>query len=125
LVKGVRLPSINFEARFHLLAVRVGKIFAVIFSQPPRNEPARYVGRAIVPKEEMMQFTTADWVAIAAYFAVNLAIGLFFMKRASGNVGEFFLSGRNVSWLLAGTSMVATTFGADTPLIVTGLIYNQ
>jgi SSS family solute:Na+ symporter len=73
----------------------------------------------------MMQFTTADWVAIAAYFAVNLAIGLFFMKRASGNVGEFFLSGRNVSWLLAGTSMVATTFGADTPLVVTGLINNQ
>jgi SSS family solute:Na+ symporter len=47
------------------------------------------------------------------------------MKRASANVGEFFLSGRSVSWWLAGTSMVATTFGADTPLVVTGLFYNQ
>ena len=47
------------------------------------------------------------------------------MKRASGDVGEFFLSGRSVPWWLAGTSMVATTFGADTPLVVTGLIYNQ
>src|ERR1700742_21262 len=47
------------------------------------------------------------------------------MRRASGNVSEFFLSGRSVPWWLAGTSMVATTFGADTPLVVTGLIYRQ
>jgi SSS family solute:Na+ symporter len=72
-----------------------------------------------------MLLTTLDWAVIAAYFAVNLAIGFFYMKRASGNIGEFFLSGRNVSWWLAGTSMVATTFGADTPLVVTGLIYAQ
>ena len=72
-----------------------------------------------------MQLTTLDWAVIAAYFAVNLGIGFFYMKRASGNVGEFFLSGRNVPWWLAGTSMVATTFGADTPLVVTGLVYNQ
>ena len=72
-----------------------------------------------------MQLTSADWAVIAVYFAVNLGIGFYYMKRASGDVGEFFLSGRNVPWWLAGTSMVATTFGADTPLVVTGLIYNQ
>lgn len=72
-----------------------------------------------------MQLTALDWAVIAAYFAVNLAIGFFYMKRASGNVSEFFLSGRNVPWWLAGTSMVATTFGADTPLVVTGLVYSQ
>ena len=72
-----------------------------------------------------MQLTALDWTVIAIYFALNLAIGFYYMKRASGNVGEFFLSGRNVPWWLAGTSMVATTFGADTPLVVTGLIYNQ
>ncbi len=72
-----------------------------------------------------MQLTALDWTVIAIYFAVNLGIGFFYMKRASGNVSEFFLSGRNVPWWLAGTSMVATTFGADTPLVVTGLIYNQ
>jgi SSS family transporter len=69
--------------------------------------------------------TSLDWLVIAAYFAVNLAIGFFYMRRASGNIGEFFLSGRSVSWWLAGTSMVATTFAADTPLVVTGLIYAQ
>ena len=72
-----------------------------------------------------MILTQLDWLLIVAYFAVNLAIGFFYMKRASGGIGEFFLSGRNVSWWLAGTSMVATTFGADTPLVVTGLIYAQ
>ena len=72
-----------------------------------------------------MILTPLDWLVIAAYFALNLAIGFFYMQRASGGIGEFFLSGRNVSWWLAGTSMVATTFAADTPLVVTGLIYAQ
>ena len=72
-----------------------------------------------------MQITGIDWVVIVLYFALNLAIGFYYMRRASGNVSEFFLSGRSVSWWLAGTSMVATTFGADTPLVVTGLIYKQ
>src|SRR5580658_131213 len=72
-----------------------------------------------------MVLTSLDWLVIVGYFAVNLEIGFFYMKRASGNVGEFFLSGRSVPWWLAGTSMVATTFGADTPLVVTGLIYAQ
>ena len=72
-----------------------------------------------------MQLTWLDWAVIGVYFALNLAIGFYYMKRASGDVGEFFLSGRDVPWWLAGTSMVATTFGADTPLVVTGLVYSQ
>src|SRR5881394_3005656 len=70
-----------------------------------------------------MQLTSLDWVVIAAYFAVNLGIGFHYYRKASGSVGEFFISGRSVPWWLAGTSMVATTFGADTPLVVTGLVY--
>lgn len=72
-----------------------------------------------------MALTSLDWLVIVAYFALNLGIGFYYMRRASGDVSEFFLSGRSVPWWLAGTSMVATTFGADTPLVVTGLIYNQ
>ncbi len=72
-----------------------------------------------------MQLTALDWIVIALYFLLNLGIGFFYMRRASGNVSEFFLSGRSVPWWLAGTSMVATTFGADTPLVVTGFIYKQ
>src|SRR5512139_2067670 len=69
-----------------------------------------------------MKLTLLDWSVIAAYFAVNLLIGLCYRKRATGSTEDYFVSGRNVSWWLAGTSMVATTFAADTPLAVTGLV---
>jgi Na+/proline symporter len=69
-----------------------------------------------------MQLTALDWLAIAGYFAVNLAIGLYYRRRATSSTEDYFVSGRNVSWWLAGTSMVATTFAADTPLLVTGLV---
>jgi solute:Na+ symporter, SSS family len=66
--------------------------------------------------------TVIDWFVIGAYFALNLAIGLYYARRARGSTTEFFLSGRDVPWWLAGTSMVATTFAADTPLVVTGMV---
>ena len=69
-----------------------------------------------------MTLTTVDWLVIGAYFALNLAIGLYYARRARGSTAEFFLSGRDVPWWLAGTSMVATTFAADTPLLVTGIV---
>jgi Na+/proline symporter len=69
-----------------------------------------------------MQLTWLDWSAIVFYFLGNFAIGLYYRRRAGKSVTEFFLSGRNVPWWLAGTSMVATTFAADTPLAVTGMV---
>jgi len=69
-----------------------------------------------------MHLTALDWVVIAGFFAANVGIGLFYGRRGGKSVSEFFLSGRNVPWWLAGTSMVATTFSADTPLAVTGMV---
>src|SRR5713226_1724455 len=69
-----------------------------------------------------MTLTVVDWLVIAGYFALNLAIGVYYARRARGSTAEFFLSGRDVPWWLAGTSMVATTFAADTPLVVTGIV---
>src|SRR6476619_4816271 len=69
-----------------------------------------------------MKLTILDWSVIACYFLFNLGIGLYYARRARGSTSEFFLSGRDVPWWLAGTSMVATTFAADTPLVVTGLV---
>jgi SSS family solute:Na+ symporter len=63
-----------------------------------------------------------DWVIVALYMLLSLGIGLYFTRRASSSLSEFFLSGRNLPWWLAGTSMVATTFSSDTPLYVTGLV---
>jgi SSS family solute:Na+ symporter len=65
--------------------------------------------------------TSLDWVVIALYFALSLAIGLVYTRRAGESAEEYFLSDRKLPWWLAGTSMVATTFAADTPLAVTGL----
>ena len=69
-----------------------------------------------------MNLSILDWTVIAAYFLFNLGIGIYYARRATGSTSEFFLSGRNVPWWLAGTSMVATTFAADTPLAVTGFV---
>jgi len=69
-----------------------------------------------------MTLSAADYAVIAAFFALNLGIGLYFARRGGTSLGEFFLSGRNVPWWLAGISMVATTFAADTPLAVTGFV---
>jgi solute:Na+ symporter, SSS family len=69
-----------------------------------------------------MALNTIDWIVIAAYLLMNLLISLYYRRRSSGSTEEFFVSGRNVSWWLAGTSMVATTFAADTPLFVTGVV---
>ncbi|MCP4809615.1 MAG: Na+:solute symporter [Proteobacteria bacterium] len=66
--------------------------------------------------------TTLDLVIVAAYLLAALGVGIAVSKRASGSTEEYFLAGRSLPWWLAGTSMVATTFAADTPLAVTGLV---
>ncbi len=63
-----------------------------------------------------------DWIIVALYFVISLAIGIYYSKRAGGSTEDFFLSGRKLTWWLAGISMVATTFAADTPLAVTELV---
>jgi len=72
-----------------------------------------------------VQLTAIDGLVLLLYFSLNLAIGFHYYRRASGSIGDFFISGRRVPWWLAGISMVATTFSADTPLVVTGLVYKE
>ncbi|MGC1382487.1 MAG: sodium:solute symporter family protein [Candidatus Acidiferrales bacterium] len=72
-----------------------------------------------------MTFTLLDWSAILGYLVITLLLGLYFRRSAGQSAEDYFVSGRNVSWWLAGTSMVATTFAADTPLLVAGLVYTQ
>lgn len=63
-----------------------------------------------------------DWAFIVAYLILTITIGLWFTNRAGKNMSSFFLGGRNLSWYVAGISMVATTFAADTPLAVAELV---
>ena len=72
-----------------------------------------------------MTLTLLDWAVIAGYLLLMLLLGVYFRRRSGQNTEEYFVSGRRVAWWLAGTSMVATTFAADTPLVVTGLVYTR
>lgn len=72
-----------------------------------------------------MALETLDWIIIIIFFVVYLLIGFIVSKRSSKNSEDFFLSGRNMPWWLLGVSMVATTFSADTPNLVTGLVREQ
>src|SRR5213596_1410332 len=69
-----------------------------------------------------MAISPIDWAIVAAYFLFCTVIGLYFTRRGGESLDEYFLSGRQAPWWLAGTAMVATTFAADTPLVVTGLV---
>ena len=69
-----------------------------------------------------MRISPIDWAIIIGYILFALGLGIYFSKRAGKNMSEFFISGRNLPWWLAGTSMVATTFASDTPLAVTEIV---
>jgi solute:Na+ symporter, SSS family len=69
-----------------------------------------------------MELALADYLIIIGFIILTLYIGLRFSKQAGQNINSFFLGGRNLPWWIAGTSMVATTFAADTPLAVTELV---
>ncbi len=69
-----------------------------------------------------MVLNWADWMWIILYFVASLAVGVYYSKRAGTSIQSFFVSSRSLPWWLVGTSMVATTFAADTPLAVTGMV---
>ncbi len=69
-----------------------------------------------------MRFIVIDWVILSAFFSVVLFIGYWASRQAGKNTSEFFLGGRNMPWWLLGISMVACTFSADTPNLVTGMV---
>jgi SSS family solute:Na+ symporter len=72
-----------------------------------------------------MTFEYTDWIVVALYFLISFSLGLFLSRRGGESLSSYFLSGRKAPWWLAGTGMVATTFAADTPLAVAGLVGNH
>lgn len=69
-----------------------------------------------------MILSSIDWGILILFFVIVLAIGWWASKTAGKSSDEFFLGGRSMPWWLLGISMVATTFSADTPNLVTGLV---
>ena len=70
----------------------------------------------------MSQLHWLDISVIVLFFIIIFGIAAYYSRRAGRDTGQFFLSGRNMPWYIAGTAMVATTFAADTPLAVTELV---
>src|ERR1700690_3495120 len=69
-----------------------------------------------------MTLTPLDWAIVAAYFVLSIGVGIAFTKRGGESLEQYFVAGRRAPWWLAGAAMIATTFAADTPLVVTGLV---
>ena len=69
-----------------------------------------------------MKLTTLDWMVVLLYGLVTVSVGLYYTRRASAGTTEFFLGGRQISWWMLGTSLVATTFSTDTPNLVTDMV---
>ncbi|MBT8189059.1 MAG: Na+:solute symporter, partial [Bacteroidia bacterium] len=69
-----------------------------------------------------MNISSFDWGIIVGFFAITLIIGIWVSGKAGRSTKDFFLSGRNMPWWLLGVSMVATTFSADTPNLVTDIV---
>jgi SSS family solute:Na+ symporter len=70
----------------------------------------------------MQNLNWLDLAVILGFFVVVFWIAGYYARKAGKDTGEFFLSGRDIPWFIAGTAMVATTFAADTPLAVTELV---
>ena len=76
----------------------------------------------IYDNQLFMQISTLDWIIIFSFFALFILIGIYYSKKSGQSSKEFFLSGRDMPWWLLGISMVATTFSADTPNLVTNIV---
>ena len=70
----------------------------------------------------MGKFVALDWIAVIGYIVFAMAVGIYLTKRASKSTSDFYLAGRSLKWWVAGTSLVATSFAADTPLVISGWV---
>lgn len=73
----------------------------------------------------MFNLHPIDWSIIALYVALAIGVGMAFKRRAGRDRSSYFLAGRALPWWWVGASMAATTFAADTPLAVAGIIADK
>ncbi|MFQ5507403.1 MAG: sodium:proline symporter, partial [Planctomycetota bacterium] len=73
----------------------------------------------------MSRLGWVDFLAVVWVLAVLIWLGLRLRRQGGRGFSSFLLAGRRLPWWLLGTSMVATTFAADTPLGVSGLVGQQ
>ncbi|TAF68122.1 MAG: sodium:proline symporter [Cytophagales bacterium] len=72
-----------------------------------------------------MTLSALDIIIIVSFLFITLYISFLYKNEGSKDIASFFLGSRNLSWWVAGTSMVATTFAADTPLLIAEIVANH
>ena len=72
--------------------------------------------------DNIQRLSALDWGVIALFFTVTISIGLYFSRRGKGSLTDYFVAGRKMTWWVAGTSIVATTFASDTPLVISSWV---
>lgn len=72
-----------------------------------------------------MSLSPLDFAILLAYLAAALGAGVWASRRAGGSGEQYFLAGRSLPGWLVGISIVATTFAADTPLAISGMVASK
>jgi solute:Na+ symporter, SSS family len=60
-------------------------------------------------------FNSADWMVVAVFVAVMLAVVLYSMRTKAETAKDYFLSGRNSNWLQIGSSIFSSNIGKFNP----------
>ena len=61
----------------------------------------------------MSAFNSADWIVVAVFIAVMLAVVLYSMRTKAQSARDYFLSGRDSNWLQIGTSIFSSNIGSE------------
>jgi SSS family solute:Na+ symporter len=57
--------------------------------------------------------TAIDWIVIAAYFALLLALTWWSIRHSKDTADDYFLAGRNLGWVVVGASIFASNIGSE------------
>jgi SSS family solute:Na+ symporter len=57
--------------------------------------------------------STLDWIVIAGYFLLLLAIAYWVIRQKNENSEDYFLAGRNMGWFVVGASIFASNIGSE------------
>ena len=69
--------------------------------------------------------TPIDWLIVGLYILIAIGIGVYFTKRAARSTTDYFVAGRSLPWIIAGTSIVATTFSVDMPVLLKNVCHED
>lgn len=86
------------------------------------REAGRSLWRVLPREKGVAIFSYVDWVLIIAYILFAFSVGILLSSKAGESLSSYFVADRKLPWWWLGTSMVATTFAADTPLVITGMV---